>query len=274
MKKHKTSSVFLLTGAASGIGAATARLAVEQGHRVMLADINLRGAKAVAAPLGDRAAAIALDIRSPDAWDQALAAAVQQFGQLDVLVNNAAVVHTGYARDVPIDKHQHTIDTNFMGPLIGMLAGVRHFRKQGRGHIVTVCSMTAFIPFPGIASYGASKHALRAFHHALALEERQEPIDFTIVHPTSTQTPMLEAEKNDDATALAFASEPVTPEFVAETIMRAVKRKSLEVFMPPEQARAVRMLGTDAKKLRELIDTMEAIGRDAQLAARAADAVA
>ena len=82
---------------------------------------------------------------------------------------------------------------------------------------------------------------------------------------------MLEQEKNDDATALAFAfaSEPVTPEFVAETIMRGIKRKTLEVYMPPEQARAVPLpLGTDAKKLHSLIDQMEMIGRDAQLAAR------
>jgi len=266
--KFKKPSVFLLTGAASGIGAAFARLAVEEGHQVMLADIDLRGAKAMAAPLGDRASAVALDIRSPQAWEQALDATVQRFGPIDVLVNNAAIVHTGNARDVPLDLHQRTIDTNFMGPLTGMLAGLRRFNAQGYGHLVTVCSMTAFLPFPGIASYGASKHALRAFHHALALEERRGPVDFTIVHPTSTQTPMLEQEKNDDATALAFASEPVTPEFVAETIMRAIKRKTLEVFMPPEQARAVRSLGTDAKKLHSLIDQMEMIGRDAQLAAR------
>ncbi|MGJ3701271.1 SDR family oxidoreductase [Variovorax sp. AFSI2.2] len=268
--KVKKPRIFLVTGAASGIGAAFARLAIEQGHQVMLADINLRGAKAMAAPLGDRACSVALDIRSPQAWEQALDATEQRFGPLDVLVNNAAIVHTGNARDVSIELHQHTMDTNFMGPVTGMLATMRRFREQGHGHMVTVCSMTAFLPFPGIASYGASKHALRAFHHALALEERRGPIDFTIVHPTSTQTPMLEQEKNDDATALAFASEPVTPEFVAETIMRAVKRKALEVFMPPEQARAVRLLGTDAKKLRGLIDQMEMIGRDAQLAARQA----
>jgi len=235
----------------------------------MLADINLKGVKAVAESLGERAAAVELDIRSENAWDAAIAATIEQFDRFDALINNAAVVHTGYARDVSLDRHRHTIETNFLGPLVGTLAALKTFRKQGRGHVVTVCSMTAFMPFPGIASYGASKQALRAFHHALALEERNEPINFTIVHPTSTQTPMLDQERDDDAASLAFASEPVSAEFVAETVLRAFERKTVEVFMPPEMAYSIRMLGTNPKKLRSLFDQMDQIGKDAQRAARA-----
>ncbi len=267
--KAKKSSVFLLTGAASGIGAATARLAVAQGHQVMLADVNVSGAGEIAESLGDNAAAVQLDIRSDAAWEQALDATVARFGRIDVLLNNAAIVHTGYARDVPLEFHQRTMDTNFIGPLTGTLAALRRFRAQGHGHVVTVCSMTAFLPFPGIASYGASKQALRAFHHAVALEERETPIHFTIVHPTSTETPMLEQERNDDAASLAFVSDAVTPEFVAEVVMDAFRKKSIEVFMPPEQAYALRLLGTNPKKLRILFDQMDSIGKEAQRVARA-----
>jgi NAD(P)-dependent dehydrogenase (short-subunit alcohol dehydrogenase family) len=267
--KGKKSQVFLLTGAASGIGAASARLAVSLGHSVMLADVNIDDARKVAASLGDQAAAIKLDIRSPEQWEDAFDATIAAFGRLDVLVNNAAIVCTGYARDVPLEQHQRTIDTNFMGPVTGTLAVLKRFREQGYGHVVTVCSMTSFLPFPGIATYGASKHALRAFHHAIALEERHSPIDFTILHPTATETPMLEQEARDDAASLAFVADAVTPEFVAETLLTAIRKKSVEVFMPPDQAHAVRMLGTNPKKMRELFETMEAIGRDAQLARRA-----
>ncbi|CRM49012.1 short-chain dehydrogenase [Pseudomonas sp. 2822-15] len=267
--KKKNNQVMLLTGAASGIGAATAKLAISQGYRVMLADINSKGARELAASLGVNAGAVGLDICSEKQWTNAIEATISKFGQLDILVNNAAIVYTGYARDVPLAQHQRTLDTNFMGPLTGTLAVLKQFNEQGHGHIVTVCSMTAFMPFPGIASYGASKQALRAFHHALALEERHGPIDFTILHPTSTETPMLEQEANDDASSFAFASEPVTAEFVAQTLLTAIKKKSIEVFMPPEQARAVRMLGTDPKKMRALFDTMEEIGRQSQRARRA-----
>ena len=268
--KTKNRSVFLITGAASGIGAAIGRLAVKQGHQVMLADVNASGVKEVARSIGDSTAWIQLDIRSADGWERALDATVEKFGHIDVLLNNAAVVHTGYSRDVSLELHRQTMETNFIGPLTGTLAALRRFRAQGHGHVLTVCSMTAFIPFPGIASYGASKQALRAFHHAVALEERETPIHFTIVHPTSTETPMLEKERNDDAASLAFISEPVTPEFVADVVMTAFRKKSVEVFMPPEQAYAVRLLGTNPKKLRELFDQMDAIGKEAQRASRAA----
>lgn len=268
--RKSASKVILLTGAASGIGAASARHATSLGHKVMLADINGDGARAVADALGSAAAAIDIDIRSEKQWDLAFQATVSRFGRVDILINNAAIVCTGLARDVSITDHQRTIDVNFMGPLRGMLAALRHFKAQGHGHIVTVCSMTSFMPFPGIASYGASKQALRAFHHAVALEERNSSIDFTIVHPTATETPMLEQEAQDDAASLAFVTEPVTPELVAETIFKAIGKKSIEVCMPPEQARAIRSLGTDARRLRSLVDTMTTIGMDSQRARRAA----
>jgi short-subunit dehydrogenase len=124
--------------------------------------------------------------------------------------------------------------------------------------------MTSFLPFPGIASYGASKHALRAFHHALALEERHSPVHFTIVHPTATETPMLEQEEKDDSCAFAFVADPVTPEVVADTILIAIKKRSVEACMPPEQARPVARLGTDPKRLRKMYDQIEAIGKHAQ----------
>ncbi len=269
MRKKKP-QVILLTGAASGIGAASARHAISLGHSVLLADINLKGARELAASLGERAHAVELDICSAAQWERALDTAYRHFGQLDILINNAAIVCTGYARDVSLEQHQRTLNTNFMGPLTGTLATLKRFREQGHGHVVTVCSMTAFMPFPGIASYGASKQALRAFHHALALEERHGPVHFTILHPTATETPMLEQEAQDDAASFAFATESVTPEFVAETLFKAIRKKSIEVFMPPEQARAVRMLGTDPKKLRNLFDTMEEIGKQTQQARRSA----
>ena len=258
------SQVFLITGAASGIGAATARQLVSQHQLVVLADINVAGANRVAADLGDNAHVVHLDITSAASWELAIDATVDRFGRLDVLVNNAAIVVTGNACDVSVEQHQKTIDTNFMGPLTGILAALRRFRAQGHGHIVTVCSMTSFLPFPGLASYGASKHALRAFHHAVSLEERHGPIHFTIVHPTATETPMLDQEARDDSCGFAFVADPVTPQAVADTILSAIKKKAIEVCMPPEQARPVARLGIEPKRLRKMFDQMEAIGKEAQ----------
>jgi NAD(P)-dependent dehydrogenase (short-subunit alcohol dehydrogenase family) len=259
VKKGKGKKL-LITGGASGIGAATARLAAERGHRVMIADINTRGVRAVARSIGDRALPASLDITSARQWKRVLDHAWAKLGGLDVLVNNAAIVRTGYARDVSIADHQQTLDVNYMGALKGMLAVLPRFKAQGSGHLLTVCSMTAFLPFPGIASYAAAKHALRAFHHALALEERHGPLKFTIVHPTSTETPMLEQEARDDALALAFAVPTVTAQHVASVIVDALDSDAVEVFMPPSRARAVRMVGTNPRALRKLVEQNEIIG--------------
>lgn len=264
----RTPSTFLITGAASGIGAATAEMLAERGERVVLADINIAAAEVVAGRLGPNAIALELDITSESGWEAVLDEVESQFGSLDVLINNAAIVETGFARDVSVAGHQRTIDVNFIGPLTGTLATLRRFRAKGRGHVVTVCSMTAFIPFPGLASYSASKHALRAFHHAVAIEEQHDGIDFTIVHPTSTETPMLEQEADDDACAFAFGTAAVSPRFVAETIIAAIDDKSIEVFMPPERTADVIMLGASPDKLRAFYERSQRVGREAQLRRR------
>ena len=117
--------------------------------------------------------------------------------------------------------------------------------------------MTAYLPFPGLASYAAAKHALRAFHHAVALEERDGPIAFTIIHPTSTETPMLEKEAQDDALALAFAGASMTAEQVAEVILKAIAANEFEVFLPPERGEVVRTVGVHPKALRAMVERNE-----------------
>jgi short-subunit dehydrogenase len=235
---------------------------------VIIADVNAIGARAVARSIGRGASAIALDITSERQWNKVLNYAWAELGGLDVLISNAAIVTTGNAVDVRIADHQRMIDVNYIGALKGMLAAVPRFLAQGSGHLLTVCSMTAFLPYPGLATYAACKHALRAFHHALAIEQRDSPLRFTIVHPTSVETPMLEQEARDDAVALAFARPAVQPAYVAEVILDAMDRCAIEVFMPPERARFVRLTGTNFRALSKLVIENQAIGRRNQLAWR------
>jgi NAD(P)-dependent dehydrogenase (short-subunit alcohol dehydrogenase family) len=256
----ESSQVYLITGAASGIGAELARLTAEAGHRVILADINLDRAQQIAAGIKGRTEAVKLDICSEQQWDAVLDAAWATYGRLDVLINNAAIVHTGYVLDVPLSAHVQTIETNFLGPMKGMLAGLKRMKAQGSGHIVTVCSMTGLFGFPGIASYAAAKHALRGFHFGVALEERNGPIKFTIVHPSSTETPMLDKEAEDDSMALAFVGNSVTATYVAETILSCMADGVIEGFAPPERGEVVRELSIDPVKLFALIEQNSRIG--------------
>ncbi|SFI57998.1 Short-chain dehydrogenase [Caulobacter sp. UNC279MFTsu5.1] len=259
MTKPRT---YLITGAASGIGAAIATKLAHARQNVMLADINAEGATALAQTLGERASAVALDIRDPAAWERAFDATIARFGSFDVLINNAGLVRTGLAKNVAIADHQLTMDTNVMGPVTGMVGAFKRFQKQGAGHLVTVCSMTSFMPFPGVAIYGASKHALRAFHHGMAIEERHSGIDFTIVHPTATETPMLELEAADPDAVMCFVAPSVSADTVADTVVKAIKRKAIEVCMPQAGSGRVKALGVDPKKLRAYADQLEAMGKD------------
>lgn len=269
MPKPETRTV-LITGAASGIGKATALLMASQGWRVAVADIDRAGAASVASECGDASFAAALDIRSEKQWGRVLDQTWKRFGRLDVLINNAAVVHTGYARDIPLALHADTMDTNFIGPLTGMMTALPRFKQQGHGHLVTIASMTAFIPFPGLSTYAAAKHALRAFHLALAFEERKAGLDFTIVYPGATETPMLKKEARDDASKMAFAGAAVGPEVIAGVIMDAIAKKKMEAYYPPERGKVVRRLGVSVKALGEMVERNEVIGAEKLRARRAA----
>ncbi|WP_105969667.1 SDR family NAD(P)-dependent oxidoreductase [Streptomyces geranii] len=246
-------SVVLVTGAASGIGAATAREAVRRGHRVALADIDLAGATRIAGELGPDARAFELDIRDEAAWEATLDAVADQLGPLDVLVNNAGIIHTGYARQLAPAEHRHMIEVNLLGPITGTLAALARMRARGHGHIVTVCSMTSFLPLPGYTTYGATKHGLRAFHHSVAIEERGGPVTFSIVHPPGTRTPMLEQEMADPSAVITFAEKPLTPEKVASVIVDAIERKPVEVVHPAIGGRVQRAAGVFPRLMRFVI---------------------
>lgn len=267
------SRVVLVTGGARGIGEAFARLAVARGHRVMIADIDEGGAASLASDLGANASHVHLDIRSPDSWQAALVTTYEVFGKLDVLVNNAAVVYPGLTKDVPLAEHKQTLEVNVLGPMLGMLAVTPRFQAQGGGHVITVCSMSAFLALPGLASYSASKSALRALHLALALEERGSPIDFTIVHPGATQTRMLDDEA-DKGVAVAFARPPARPEDVAKILLKAMKTKKAEICIPESRGRSVKAIGSNPQKLLEMVERNEQLGAKAlqdRLTARASE---
>lgn len=258
-KRNRDLKVILVSGGASGIGAAIAGLAVQQGHKVAIGDIDFAGTQALASHLGADALAIRLDICSAESWRDAVAATCGHFGRLDVLVNNAGVAHPGLTRDVPVEMHEHTLKVNAIGPMIGALAVIPYFRERGAGHITTVCSMTSFLTLPGLVSYAASKHALRAMHFGLALEERGSPIDFTIVHPGATETPMLELEAEKGVVA-AFSRTPATPREIATIILKAIREKKVEVCIPAARGRVVKAIGASPRRLFDLVEKNEQIG--------------
>ena len=251
-------SVVLITGAASGIGAATAREAARRGCRVAVADVDLAGAQAVATEVGG--VAVELDVRSEGGWRRALDEVESALGPVDVLVSNAGIIHTGYARDLTLEQHRHVLDVNLMGAVTGILTALERMRSRG-GQVVTVCSMTSFLPLQGYAMYGATKHALRAFHHALAIEERGGSVDFTIVHPPGTRTRMLEQEEADPSAVMTFAEKSVSAEEVATVIVDAFETRPAEVVFPAVGGRFQRLVGSQAALMHRALPIVERVAR-------------
>jgi len=250
----------LVTGAAAGIGAAIAELAIARGHRVLLTDIDEQAVHARASRLGDRAAGCVLDIRDPAAWAKAFEAAQAGFGGVDVLVNNAGIIHTGHARSLSPQQHRDIVEVNLLGTINGTCAAVERMTAQGHGHVITVCSMTSFLPLPGYATYAGTKHGVRAFHHSVAIEERNGPLRFTIVHPPTTRTGMLDQEMADPACAIAFAEKTYAPEQIARAVVDAVASKPVEVVFPPVGGRVQRIAGVFPRLMRWVIPRAEAHG--------------
>jgi NADP-dependent 3-hydroxy acid dehydrogenase YdfG len=262
MKEHiAAGKVVLITGAGSGIGAAAAQLAVTRGYRVVLADINGASIAALADRLGASAAFVELDVRDETSWSAAYDYAEAAFGPVDVLVNNAGIIHTGNAASLSMAQHRHMVEVNLIGTMTGVLTALPRMKARGSGHIIDVCSMTAFLPLVGYASYSGTKHAMRAFHHSVAIEERKSPITFSIIHPPSTRTPMLEQEMADPTSVIAFAEKSHSPEEVAKVIIDAILEKPIEVVFPPLAGRFQRMVGVFPRLMHFAIPLVEASGR-------------
>jgi len=256
-------AVFFVTGAAHGIGAAFARLAVGRGRRVVLADVDVEAVRALAAALGERAHPLALDVRDEAAWERALDEAWARWGRVDVLVNNAGLLHGGRLLEQSSAQLRHMLDVNLMGVANGLRAAVPRLARQGGGHVVDVGSLAAYLPLKGQAFYSATKHAVRALHHAFALEQAGGPVTFTLVCPAAVDTAMLRQQVGADSNAIAFAGRPLGAEQVAEGIWRAAARRPREILLPAAGGLGARLLGAFPSLLAAVTPRVERAGRAA-----------
>jgi NAD(P)-dependent dehydrogenase (short-subunit alcohol dehydrogenase family)/sugar lactone lactonase YvrE len=256
-----TGQVVFITGAASGIGAATARIAARRGYRVMLADVNGPAVAELAAQVGPAAGWVRLDVRDATDWEAAYDSTLERFGSLDVLVNNAGIIHTGNARSLSFAEHRDIVEVNLLGTMAGVLTALPRMSARGKGHIINVCSMTSFLPLSGYATYSGTKHGMRAFHHSVAIEERDGPVTFSIIHPPSTRTPMLAQELADPSSVIAFAEKSHSADDIAAVIVDAITKKPVEVVFPAWAGRVQRVAGVFPHLMHWAIPRVASSGR-------------
>ena len=182
--------VALISGGARGMGAEHARALVAEGAKVVIGDILDDEGKALADEIGDAARYVHLDVTAAEEWEAAVATAVNEFGKLNVLVNNAGIVALGQIGKFDMEKWQKVIDVNLTGTFLGMQACVEAMKAAGGGSIINVSSIEGIRGAVMVHPYVASKWAVRGLTKSAALELGPHQIRVNSIHPGFIRTPM------------------------------------------------------------------------------------
>lgn len=230
-------AVVLVTGASSGIGEATARAAAQAGARVVLLARRKDRIDALAGELGN-ALAVACDVTRSDQVKVAVQAAVEKFGRIDALVNNAGQGLHATIENIGANDFRKLLDLNLVAPLVMMQAVVPLMRKQGAGSIVNVSSGATLATYPGSAAYTSSKSGLNMLSSVARLELADAGIVVSAVLPSITATEFygavkagVELAKTQEANTASFAH---PPEQVARMILALIRSGDAQADLVPE----------------------------------------
>jgi NADP-dependent 3-hydroxy acid dehydrogenase YdfG len=204
--------VLVITGASTGIGAATARRAVEFGYRLVLAARSEDKLASLAEELGggDRALAARCDVTAWDDQQALVATTLDRFGRMDAYFANAGFGAKRGFLEESVEHWKSMIDTNVLGAALSIRASLPHFRERNRGHMILTSSIAGRRALPG-SLYSATKHAVTAMGEALRQEISDTDIKVTLIEPGAVDTPFFEnrpsgaLEADDIARAVMFA---------------------------------------------------------------------
>jgi NADP-dependent 3-hydroxy acid dehydrogenase YdfG len=203
--------VLVITGASTGIGAATARRAVEFGQRVVLAARSEDKLEALARELGgEKAIAVRCDVASWHDQQAVVQTALERFGRMDAYFANAGFGAKRGFLEESVEHWKSMIDTNVFGAALSIRASLGHFKKNNSGHLILTSSIAGRRALPG-SLYSATKHAVTAMGEALRQEIAETDIKMTLIEPGAVDTPFFDnrpsgaLEADDIARAVMFA---------------------------------------------------------------------
>ncbi|WP_326567765.1 SDR family NAD(P)-dependent oxidoreductase [Amycolatopsis rhabdoformis] len=204
------SRTLLITGTSRGLGRALAVAALEAGHRVVATARNTADLEDLVSTY-PAARAVALDVRDPQAAADAVQVALDAFGRLDGVINNAGYANVSSLEDTPLDDFRDQVETNLWGAVHVSRAALPVFRSQGGGHLVQISSVSGRLaPAAGLGPYVTAKFALEGFSEALALETASFGVRVTVVEAGSMATSLYSSmSTREPSPAYASALAPM-----------------------------------------------------------------
>ncbi|QIS16640.1 SDR family oxidoreductase [Nocardia arthritidis] len=236
-----------ITGAAAGIGRATALLFAAQGYRVGAYDIDEVGLTRLAAEITASGGSIrtgVLDVTNATHWAERLADFHADVGRLDILVNNAGILRAGPFEKLDLAGHQAIIDINLGGVVIGTHTAFPYLRDTPGAQVVNLCSASALYGQPELASYGATKSAVKSLTEALDLEWERHDIRVIAVWPLFVGTGMVEGVDTGTTRSLGIR---LTADDVANGIWSATSKRGRLPRVHYEIGTQAKVLATVAK---------------------------
>ncbi|NCC35685.1 MAG: SDR family NAD(P)-dependent oxidoreductase [Chloroflexia bacterium] len=226
-----TGNVVVLTGASAGIGAATARAFAQAGAHLVLVARSPEPLTHLVASLPGTHLMVPTDVADPVACHSLISQAVNRYGPVDLLINNAGVGLSGPVSTLDHDDLTRTLAVNLFGPLALMQAVLPVMRARGSGHIINVSTVLAVQTLPYLGGYAAAKAGLERLSDALRMELQGSGIKVSLVRPGTTRTAFSQHRLGKGGEQRRFASPGVGPEVVARTILRVARRPARVTYV-------------------------------------------
>lgn len=232
--KSVSAQTIVITGASSGIGLVTARMAAKRGARLVVAARSEEAVRQLADEInnaGGEAIHVVADVGKEEDVRRIAAAAVERFGGFDTWINNAGVSIYGKILEISDDDHRQLFETNFWGVVYGSRVAAEHLRRRG-GALINVGSTLSDRAIPIQGMYSASKHAVKGFTDALRMELEADgsPVSVTLIKPGAINTPYPQHAKNYLENEPTLPPPVYAPEVVAEAILHCAEYPERDVF--------------------------------------------